>query len=195
MSDKNQPIQTLPVLPLKNTVLFPHLLMPLSVGRASSLAAVEAAVRTEEKELVLFTQKDASVEVPGQDDLHPIGTKAIVRKVNRQDDSVELLVLGTERVALIRIESTEPFLRARISSLPLPEDKGAEVEALHGALTELGAKAITLAQPNSPQELGRLLAANDDPLRLSYLLASMFSLDAAKEQALLEAPTRVEAPA
>ena len=193
MSDQNQPIQTLPVLPLKNTVLFPHLLMPLSVGRASSLAAVEAALKTEEKELVLFTQKDAGVEVPTQDDLYPIGTKAIVRKVNRQDDSVELLVLGTERVALIRIESTEPFLRARINSLPLPEDKSAEVEALHGALTELGAKAITLAQPNSPQELGRLLAANDDPLRLSYLLASMFSLDVAREQALLEAPTRVEA--
>jgi len=193
VSDQNQPIQTLPVLPLKNTVLFPHLLMPLSVGRASSLAAVEAALKTEEKELVLFTQKDAGVEVPTQDDLYPIGTKAIVRKVNRQDDSVELLVLGTERVALIRIESTEPFLRARINSLPLPEDKSAEVEALHGALTELGAKAITLAQPNSPQELGRLLAANDDPLRLSYLLASMFSLDVAREQALLEAPTRVEA--
>ncbi|HUI61319.1 MAG TPA: endopeptidase La [Steroidobacteraceae bacterium] len=193
MSDQSQAIQTLPVLPLKNTVLFPHLLMPLSVGRASSLAAVEAALKTEEKELVLFTQKDASIEVPGQDDLYPIGTRAIVRKVNRQDDSVELLVLGTERVALIRIESSEPFLHARINALPLPEDKSAEVEALHGALTELGAKAITLAQPNSPQELGRLLAANDDPLRLSYLLASMFSLDAAKEQALLEAPTRVEA--
>ena len=193
MSDQSQAIQTLPVLPLKNTVLFPHLLMPLSVGRASSLAAVEAALKTEEKELVLFTQKDASIEVPGQDDLYPIGTRAIVRKVNRQDDSVELLVLGTERVALIRIESSEPFLHARINALPLPEDKSAEVEALHGALTELGAKAITLAQPNSPQELGRLLAANDDPLRLSYLLASMFSLDVAKEQALLEAPTRVEA--
>jgi len=193
VSDQSQAIQTLPVLPLKNTVLFPHLLMPLSVGRASSLAAVEAALKTEEKELVLFTQKDASIEVPGQDDLYPIGTRAIVRKVNRQDDSVELLVLGTERVALIRIESSEPFLHARINALPLPEDKSAEVEALHGALTELGAKAITLAQPNSPQELGRLLAANDDPLRLSYLLASMFSLDVAKEQALLEAPTRVEA--
>ncbi|HUI59150.1 MAG TPA: endopeptidase La, partial [Steroidobacteraceae bacterium] len=193
MSDKNQTVQTLPVLPLKNTVLFPHLLMPLSVGRASTLAAVEAALKTEEKELVLFTQKDASVEAPGQDDLYAIGTKAIVRKVNRQDDSVELLVLGTERVALIRIESSEPFLHARVNTLPLPEDKGAEVEALHGALTELGAKAITLAQPNSPQELGRLLAANDDPLRLSYLLASMFSLDVAKEQALLESPTRVEA--
>ena len=93
----NESIQTLPVLPLKNTVLFPHLLMPLSVGRASSLAAVEAALKTEEKELVLFTQKDASIEVPAQDDLYAIGTKAIVRKVNRQEDSVELLVLGTER--------------------------------------------------------------------------------------------------
>jgi ATP-dependent Lon protease len=183
----------LPVLPLKNTVLFPYLMMPLSVGRASSLAAVEAALATEEKQIVLFAQKDVSVEAPTQDDLYVVGTKAIVRKVNRQEDSVELLVLGTERVALIKLDASEPYLRAKVHPLPLPEDKGPEVEALHGALTELGAKAISLAHPNSPQELGRLLAANDDGLRLAWMLASMFSIDVSRGQALLEAPTRAEA--
>jgi len=192
MSENNS-IHTLPVLPLKNAVLFPYLLMPLSVGRASSLAAVDAALATEEKQLVLFSQKDPAVEKPTQDDLYVVGTKAVVRKVNRQEDSVELLVIGTERVALIKLESREDYLRAKVHPLPLPEDKGPEVEALHGALTELGAQAISLAHPNSPQELGRLLAANDDALRLAYLLASMFSIDLPRGQALLEAPTRAEA--
>ncbi|HZU27921.1 MAG TPA: endopeptidase La [Bryobacteraceae bacterium] len=183
----------LPVLPLKNTVLFPYLLMPLSVGRASSVAAVEAALATEEKEVLLFAQKDASVETPGQDDLYLVGTRALIRKMNRPNEGVlELLVLGMERVALIRLDNSEPFLRARVNPLPLPMDSSPEVEALQGALTELAGRAIQLAQPNSPQEIGKLLAANDDPLRLAYLLASMFGLDVEKEQALLEAPTRAD---
>src|SRR5579871_3053544 len=139
-------IQTLPLLPLKNTVLFPYLLMPLSVGRASSLAAVEAALATEEKEIVLFAQKDSSVENPGANELHAIGTKALIRKMNRQgDEQIELLVLGTERQALIRLDQSEPFLRARVNPLPLPLDKGPEVEALQGALIELASRAISLA--------------------------------------------------
>ncbi|HTP86571.1 MAG TPA: endopeptidase La [Bryobacteraceae bacterium] len=186
-------VQTLPVLPLKNTVLFPYLVMPLVVGRASSLAAVEAALATEDKQIVLFAQKDSALEAPTQNDLYVVGTKATIRKVNRSEDNVELLVVGTERVVLIKMEANEPYFRARVHTLPLPEDKGPEIEALHGALTEIGARAISLAHPNSPQELGRLLAANDDPLRLAYLLASMFGIDVPKGQALLEAPTRAEA--
>ena len=77
-------VQVLPILPLKNTVLFPHLLMPLSVGRATSLAAVESVLATEEKELVLVAQKDSEEEVPGADDLFTIGTKAVIRKMSRR---------------------------------------------------------------------------------------------------------------
>jgi ATP-dependent Lon protease len=77
--------------------------------------------------------------------------------------------------------------------LPVPEDTGSEVEALSGALFELAAKAIALAQPQSATELTRMLAGNEDPLRLAYVLASIFSLDLAREQKLLEADTRVDA--
>ena len=77
--------------------------------------------------------------------------------------------------------------------LPLPEDKGPEIEALQGALVELAGEALTLAQPNTPQELRGLLASNEDPMRLTFVLAAMFSLDAEKSQSLLEAPTRAEA--
>jgi len=113
--------------------------------------------------------------------------------MNRANEGhIELLVLGMERVVLSKLDNSEPFLRARVTPLPLPEDKGPEVEALQGALVELAGEALTLAQPNTPQELRGLLAANEDPMRLSFVLASMFSLEAEKAQSLLEAPSRVE---
>ena len=76
-------VQVLPVLPLKNTILFPGLLLPLSVGRESSLAAVEAALKTEEKEIVLVAQRDPQVDSPEQDQVYTIGTKAVIRKSSR----------------------------------------------------------------------------------------------------------------
>jgi ATP-dependent Lon protease len=192
MSD--QPVvYELPVLPLKNAVLFPYLLMPLSAGRPGSIAAVEAALATESKEVLVFTQRDGDVDSPLQGDLYPIGTKAVIRKMSRAEGHLELLVLGMERVALVKLDTSEPFLKARVTPLPLPEDKSSEIEALQGALIELAGEALTLAQPNAPQELRGLLSANEDPLRLAFVLASMFSLEAEKAQALLEAPTRAEA--
>src|SRR5450432_46004 len=187
-------VYELPVLPLKNAVLFPYLLMPLSAGRAGSVAAVEAALATESKEVLVFTQRDGDVDSPLQADLYPIGTKAVIRKMSRAGEGhLELLVLGMERVALVKLDNSEPFLKARVAPLPLPEDKSPEIEALQGALIELAGEALTLAQPNAPQELRGLLSANEDPLRLAFVLASMFSLDSEKAQALLEAPTRAEA--
>src|ERR1700729_209659 len=96
-------VYTLPVLPLKSAVLFPYLLMPLSAGRAASIAAVEAALATESKEILIFTQ----------------------------------------RVTLMKVDSSEPFLKGRAVPLPLPEDKGPEIEALQGALVELAGEALT----------------------------------------------------
>lgn len=187
-------VYELPVLPLKSAVLFPYLLMPLSAGRPGSIAAVEAALASESKEILIFTQRDAEVDSPTQADLHSMGTKAVIRKMNRSNEGhLELMVLGMERVALLKLDSSEPFLKGRATPMPLPEDKSPEIEALQGALIELAGEALTLAQPNAPQELRGLLAANEDPLRLSFVLASMFSLDADKAQSLLEAPTRAEA--
>ena len=76
-------VMVLPILPLKNTVLFPYLFMPLSVGAARPLAAVEAALATEEKTFVVVAQRDASVETPGLDDLYTVGTRAVIKKMAR----------------------------------------------------------------------------------------------------------------
>ncbi len=194
---KNE-LPMLPVLPLKNTILFPGLLLPLSVGRRSSLDAVEAALRTESKEILLVAQRDPNIESPGQDDLFTIGAKAVIRKSTRHgEDMMEILVLGADRVVIVKLEGTEndekSYMRARYRLLPLPEDRSSEMEALEGALLEQAGRAIALAQPQSAAELQRMLASHDDPLRLAYLLASIFSLDIEKEQQLLEAETRVDA--
>ncbi len=166
----NTEFLTLPALPLKNTILFPGLLLPLSVGRESSLRAVEAALNTEEKEIILIAQRDAQVESPQQDDLYTIGTKAVIRKSSRPTQGMmEILVLGVERVVVVKLESNEPYLNAKYRTLPWPQDGGSEVEALSGALIELAAKAITLAQPQSAAELTRMVAGSEDPLRLAYL--------------------------
>ncbi len=191
-------IQSLPLVPLKNSVLFPNLLMPLSVGRPASLAAVEAALGTEEKEIIVVAQRDSAVDSPGPADLYTIGTKAVIRKMSRPSpDLVEVLVLGVERVVIIKLDESEPLIRARVLPLPVPAETSAEVEALTRALLDLGARAISLAQGSQTQqnaaELGKLLGFNEEPLRLVYMLASMFSLDLAKEQSLLEAQTRAEA--
>jgi ATP-dependent Lon protease len=168
--------------------------MPLSAGRPASVAAVEAALATESKEILVFAQRDPELDVPTQDDLYAIGTKAVIRKMNRSGEGhLELMVLGMERVTLVKLDSSEPFLKGRATPLPLPKDSGPEIEALQGALIELASEALTLAQPGSSQELRGLIASNEDPLRLSFVLASMFSFDSDKCQSLLEAPSRAEA--
>jgi ATP-dependent Lon protease len=130
-------VEILPVLPLKNSVLFPHLLMPLSVGRPASLAAVEAALATEEKEIFIIAQRDPNVEKPGQDDLYSVGTKAVIKRMSRPTEShMELIVLGVERMVLLKLEQTEPYLKARLRPYPLPCDRTTEVEALHRAVMD-----------------------------------------------------------
>jgi ATP-dependent Lon protease len=186
-------VMVLPILPLKNTVLFPQLFIPLSIGRAPSVAAVEAALATEEKTFISVAQRDATVEQPGLDDLYTVGTQAVVKRAGRGENGLEIIVQGLERVAILKAEQTEPYLKARVRPLPWPEDTGTEVEALQGAVLELATRALSLVQLPTPINIQQLAAQAGDPLRLVYLLGSMLSLDAAKEQALLEAPTRVEA--
>ncbi|HEY7424753.1 MAG TPA: endopeptidase La [Gemmataceae bacterium] len=186
-------VVVLPVLPLKNTVLFPHLFMPLAVGRPNSMAAVEAVLGTEEKSFVVAAQRNADNEQPGLDDLYPVGTRAVIKKMGRGEGIIELIVQGVERVSLLKAEQSEPFLKVRVQPLPEPHDDGTEVEAMYRAVVDLAARVLELAQVQVPVNIQQLVAQTQDPLRFAYLLGSMLSLDVPREQALLEAPTRAEA--
>jgi ATP-dependent Lon protease len=190
---ENTNLMQMPVLPIKNTVLFPNLLMPLSAGRPASRAAVEAALASEDKNILVIAQRDDSVDEPKQEDLFTIGTRAVIKKMARSENSLDMIVQGLERVVLVRLEQSAPFLKATAHPLPLPEDQGTEVEALHRAVLELAARALALAQPQTPVDMGQLMAQVRDPIQAVYLIGSMLSLDLQKEQELLETSSRVEA--
>ena len=183
---------TLPVLPIKATVLLPHMFLPLSVGRSQSLAAVEAALASEDKALVVVTQRDPAVETPQFGDLYTVGVRAVIRKMARTPQGVEIVVQGLDRVSL-RPEPGEGYLKARVEPAPLAEEGGAEYEALYRAILDLAKRMLEIAHADSPLDVNQLAAQAGDPLRVAYLLASMVGLDVAKEQALLEAATRRDA--
>src|SRR5580698_10283031 len=188
-------ISTLPLLPLKNSVLFPGLLMPLSVGRAGSIAAVEKALATEEKEIVVVTQRDVSVDSPAASDLYTIGTRGVIRKVGRNKDQLEVLVFGGERVVIVKVDDENGHMMARVRSLPTADDSSRETEALTLSIVEMGTKFVGMIQApqQTPQELARMFTSHEDPLRLAYMIASIMNLETTREQALLESPTRIEA--
>ncbi|MFO0809641.1 MAG: endopeptidase La [Gemmataceae bacterium] len=183
----------LPVLPLKNTVLFPYLFLPLTVGRANSVAAVEAALASEDKAILVVAQRDGSDELT-REGLYAVGTRAVIKKMNRTDDAMEVLVQGQDRVRIVAFEQVEPYMRVRVESEPLPVDEGTEIEGMRRAVLDAAGQAIELAQPpQGSAPLRQMLESTADPLRLCYLLASMLSLDAAKEQSILEANSRIDA--
>ena len=185
----------LPVLPLKNSALFPGLLMPLAVGRPASVAAVEAALNSESKEVIVVAQREPASEVPGGAELYTVGTRAAIRKVARpRPDHIDIMVLGMERVVLVKVEENpKGYLTARSQTLPMPDDTSREIEALTMSMVELGSKFVGLAQSGSDQQdIVRMFTAQQDPLQLAFMIGSLMNLDTAKEQALLETPTRLE---
>ena len=183
----------IPVLPIKNSVLFPHLVMPLAVGRPISVAAVEAALMREDKLIGVFAQRQPSVEEPALADLYPIGTLGIIKKIARSDDVIQIVVQGTRRVQAAAVAQTHPFLSLEIDEVPEPEDSGAEVEALQRAVLELAGKMLQLVQPQIQTSLSHIIAEVEDPLHQVYLIGSLLSLEVEKEQELLAAMSRREA--
>lgn len=183
----------LPVVPLKNTVLFPHLLMPLAVGRPSSIAAVEAALASEDKSLFIVAQRNAAVEEPAPEDLFSTGCVAVIKRMERVAAGFHLIVQGIDRAKIETVESTSPFLKALVRVLPSPADEGTEVEALHRSALDLAGKIHAMVDPESKTGLDQILTQVSDLMHQVYLIASMLGLDAEQAQKLLEAPTRLEA--
>ena len=185
--------RTLPVLPLKNSVLYPNLAMPLSVGRAASMAAVEAALATEDKAIVVVSQRDPNVDEPTAPDLSRIGTEAVIKKMTRTKDGMQIIVQGGDRVELRDVELRDGYLQTHPVILPMPEDWTPEAEALQQAIFESGGKILETVNPQAQAGVLQMLSEVKQPLHRLYLIASMLSLDLAKEQALLAASSQLEA--
>src|SRR5215467_1284230 len=106
----------IPVLPLQNTTLFPETMVPLSVGRPASMAAVEAALTSEEKLLACISVKPDRVSEGDAktEDLFTVGTLVMIKRMERVDETLHLIVQGSERIGVLGWEQTEPFMKARV---------------------------------------------------------------------------------
>jgi len=175
----------LPVLPLKDTVVFPESMTPLAVGQERSVRLIDDVV-SGERMLALFTVRNDEADPPGWDDLHRVGTVAIVHKMIKvPDGTLRILVQGLQRVRLVKPVQDEPYLLGQLEDLPdvLPESP--EVEALTRNVQQQFEHIIGMT-PYLPEEL-QLAATNiDDPSALSHLVASTLRLKTEERQELLE---------
>ena len=194
MTDSNGPILTnLPILPLKRTVLFPGTMMPLTVGRDRSIAAVEAALKTEEKTLLVVAQRDAQIDQPTLEDLYTIGTKAVIKQTARSPEGhYNILIQGLERFVLLKLDQVDPYLQARVKQLPAPSERSTEVEALHRAILDIITELPKLIQTPGVHEAVTALGTEEDPVVLAYRIASLLNLTLDGEQQLLETSTRAD---
>ena len=184
---------TLPVLPIKRTVLFPGVLMPVTVGRDRSVAAVNASLKTEEKTILVVAQRDPGKENPGLDDLYTIGTKAIVKQVGRSEDgTIQAVLQGLERVALLKVEQSLPYLMVQARRLELTADQDREVQALQRAIQDLITDLPRLIQAPGIEEATAAFRNEENPATLAYRVASLLNLTVKEEQTLLESSSTIE---
>jgi ATP-dependent Lon protease len=176
---------TLPVLPLKETVVFPQSVSPLAVGQERSIQLVDDVLEGE-RMLALVTVKNPEVEQPGWDDLYETGTAAVVHKMIRvPDGTLRILVQGVGRIRLERHIQDDPYLVGEFTVVPDEVEETPELEALTRSVQNEFGRLISLV-PYLPSEL-ELAAANvDDPSALSHLVASTLRLKTEEKQALLE---------
>src|ERR1043165_7917134 len=181
----------IPVLPLQNTTLFPETMVPLSVGRPGSMAAVEAALAGEEKLIACISVKPerAGEGDAKPDDLYEVGTLVQIKRIERVEDTLHLIVQGIDRIQLTAWEQAEPFLRGRVRVLPeLQVNDREKVEATKRNVQSLIQQALAYL-PQVPPEVRLVVLSADDPVRLAYFLGSILSLGVEKEQQMLEANT------
>jgi len=176
----------LPVLPLKDLVLFPDSMTPLAIGQERSVRVIDDVVAGE-RLLVLIASRDATVDEPDWSGIYSVGTVGLIHKMIKvADGSLRILVQGLDRVSVLHELDTDPYLLGEFVELPDLLEETREVEALTRNVQGLFARIIGLA-PYLPEELQLAAASVDDPSALCYLVASTLrTIKADERQAILE---------
>ena len=177
---------TLPVLPLKETVMFPEAVAPLAISEPRSVRLIDEVMNRPDRMVALVTSRDAELPEPGPDQIHEIGTASVVQRMVRvPDGTVRILVQGLRRIRVGPYTGTEPFLDAEVVEVPDHAERTTEVEALARNLQSVFTRVIDLV-PHLPDELQVAVANLEDPTTLSYLIASSIRLSVEERQDLLE---------
>ncbi len=180
--------RTLPVLPVRDTVLFPHAVLPLTVGRESSVQLINSL--GDDKTIVVVAQREARVDTPQPTDLYGVGSLAVVHKVVRMpNQSLFVFAEGLERVKVTEYTQLTPFLHATVETIPEPPTpKGAEIEALQRNVLTLF-QQIVAGSPTLSDELSTVAGNIDDAGRMvDFIASSLPSLNTRDKQDVLETP-------
>jgi len=179
------PGDALIIVPVRNTVLFPGVVIPITIGRAKSIAAAQQAVR-EQRQIGILLQRDAELSEPGPDDLYRVGTLAnIVRYITGPDDSHHLVCQGVQRMRVLDYLPGTPFLTARVLHIPEPTATSPEIEARFLNLQRQAIEAAGLL-PQAPQELIAVLQGTTSPSNLADLATSYMDIKPQEKQEILE---------
>ncbi len=184
--DRKRGGRALPVLPVRDTVLFPHAVLPLTVGRDSSIQLIQSL--GEEKTILVVAQRDARQDTPDSSELHAVGTLATIHKVVKMpNQSLFVFTEGTERVRLTDFEQTTPFLTATYEHLPEAEPtETPELEALQRNVVSQFQQIVT-ASPTLSDDLQTIALNIEEPGRLAdFISSSLPFLTTADKQSLLE---------
>ena len=173
----------LPVVPLRDAVVLPMTVAPLGVSRPLSVEAVNRAL-TGDRTVFLLLQK-IDVDEPGPDDLHRVGTVAVIRQMAKAQSGMRVIVEGMSRARAEFLQTDNGMLKALLKPLPESSERSIEIEAHVRRLQELVNRALSLATGLSP-DIKTLVGNLDDPLRMAYLLASLVEMKAEDKQRLLE---------
>jgi ATP-dependent Lon protease len=173
----------LPVVPLRETVVLPMTVAPLGVGRAISIEAINRALAGDR--MVLLLLQRGEMDEPAPDDLHRVGTVAIIRQMAKAPTGIRVLVEGVARARAEFLQNDRGFIRALLKPLPESTERSIDIDARVRRLQELVDRALSLATGLSP-DIKTLVMSLDDPLRIAYLLASLLDMKADDKQRLLE---------
>jgi ATP-dependent Lon protease len=180
------PPDALIILPTRNTVLFPGMVLPLGVGRERSIAAAQEAVR-ERRPIGLLLQRDAEAVDPAPADLYEIGTTArLLRYLTSPDGGHNVICQGEQRFRIIEFLAGYPFLAARVEPIDEVAATGTEIDARMHQLQQRAAEALKLV-PNAPPELVATVQGIETPGALADLVAGLIDLKPAEKQQVLEA--------
>ncbi len=175
----------LPILPLRETVVFPETVTPLAVGQERSVKLIDDVLH-KDKMIALATIRHPDVEVAGPDDIFEVGTAALIHKMLKvPDGSLRILVQGVKRIKIVDYTKTEPYLLARVEPYEDKVEMTKEVEALSRNLQNVFTRIIGLV-PYLPEELQMAASNVDDPSALCYLIASAIKIKTLEKQELLE---------
>ena len=176
----------LPILPLRNNVLYPGVVMPLVIGRPKSLQLFKS-LEGKEEYLGILTQREAEIDDPAPDDMYRIGTTArVLNRVNQPDGSVHVAVQGVSRFRLLRFVADDPFYVAEVDTIPETTETGVELEALAHSLKDLARELISYI-PELPLGTAEVLDQIDAPGRLVYLILANLTVPVEDKMRVLEA--------